>query len=233
MLMGLRKISATLLGLMVLTLGLASMSAPSEALTRPEGEEHPEMMPRGFFLQPDQMSVDLAKYNNIDPGHIVPTRPLQQALKYFDLNKGNIPNQRFITIIEFSINSAQKRMYVIDMKSGAVQTFWVAHGRGSDPQDTGFATHFSNRSNSDMSSIGFALSGSLYQGEHGTSMYLHGLESTNSKIYDRAIVMHGAAYVYPGHAGRSLGCPAIELKYIHTLLPAIQGGSLIYMHYDQ
>ena len=84
-----------------------------------------------------------------------------------------------------------------------------------------------------MSSLGFALSGSLYQGEHGTSMYLHGLEATNSNIYDRAIVMHGAAYVYPGHAGRSLGCPAIELKYIHTLLPAIQGGSLMYMHYNQ
>ncbi len=42
--------------------------------------------------------------------------------------------------------------------------------------------------------------------------------------------MHGADYVNPSHTGRSFGCPAIEMKYVKTLIPALKGKSLLYIY---
>jgi hypothetical protein len=42
----------------------------------------------------------------------------------------------------------------------------VAHGRGSDPEDTGFLQKFSNRPGSNASSEGSFLIGDTYHGKH-------------------------------------------------------------------
>lgn len=203
------------------------------AVEKREGDDLPENIPSGLFLGVNVMSVDLSAYDHVDPLGVVPDRPLQLAMKYYDLNKSKIKNRKYVTIADFSKRSSQIRMYIIDMDSGAVRTFYVAHGLGSDIDGDGYATKFSNVEGSKMSSLGFYLTGGLYSGKHGRSMYLHGLESSNSAAYERAIVMHGADYVQPGSVGRSWGCPAIEMKYINSLLPELQGGSLLYIHYNQ
>lgn len=200
---------------------------------RREGEDSPENIPDGFFMEPSMMNVDLSTYDFLDAKSVVPSRPLELATRYYELNKSRIKNQRYMTIIDFSKHSSKARMYVVDMQSGGVRTFYTAHGRNSDPDGDGYATQFSNTNGSKMSSLGFYLTGGLYGGQHGQSMYLHGLQSTNSNAYDRAIVMHGADYVQPGSVGRSWGCPAIEMRYINSLLPQLQGGSLLYIHYNQ
>jgi hypothetical protein len=134
-------------------------------------------------------------------------------------------------VIDFTQSSNNKRMYVINMHTGAVARYLVAHGNGSDPSHTGYAKKFSNSPGSNMSSLGMYVTGQEYDGSHGRSMRLVGLESSNNNAMDRAIVVHGAWYVDPQYTplGRSQGCPAVEERYIGTLVTQLRGGSVYYI----
>lgn len=163
----------------------------------------------------------------------VPEIPLRKAFNYFDANKKIIKNRNYMVIIDFSQHSKKERFYLIDLKSGNVQKLLTAHGRGSDPQHDGYAKKFSNISGSNMTSLGFMLTAERYTGQHGTSLRLDGLESINSNARPRAIVIHGADYVDPSRPtmGRSLGCPAVENRWIVSLVKKIENGSLVYSYY--
>ena len=163
----------------------------------------------------------------------VPEIPLRKAFAYFDANKKIIKNQKYLSIIDFSQHSGKERFYLIELKTGNVQKLLTSHGRGSDPQHDGYAKRFSNVSGSNMTSLGFMLTAERYTGKHGVSLRLDGLESINSNARPRAIVIHGADYVDPRRPimGRSLGCPAIEKKWIASLIKKIENGSLIYSYY--
>ncbi|MES2767975.1 MAG: murein L,D-transpeptidase catalytic domain family protein [Bdellovibrionota bacterium] len=163
----------------------------------------------------------------------VPEIPLRKAFDYFDANKNIIKNQKYMSIIDFSQHSGQKRFYLIDMSTGAVDKILTAHGRGSDPDHTGIPKKFSNVSSSNMTSLGFMLAAERYIGDHGVSLRLDGLESINSNARPRAIVIHGADYVDPSRPkmGRSLGCPAVENRLIVSLVKKIENGSLVYSYY--
>ena len=64
---------------------------------------------------------------------------------------------------------------------------YVAHGRNSGNE---FATVFSNESSSNKSSLGFYATGEIYQGKHGESLRLDGLEAgINNNARSRAIVI--------------------------------------------
>lgn len=181
--------------------------------------------------QTSTLPVNLSKYDYVDPQHIVPTTPLVKTLEYYDANYSKLNNKNYISVVDFTQDSNSKRLYVIDMKSGAVSRYLVAHGMGSDPKHTGWATKFSNISGSNMSSIGMYLTDEEYTGEHGHSLRIRGLDSTNSNAYARAIVIHSASYVDPSYTplGRSDGCPAIEQKYIETLVDQLKEGSVYYI----
>ena len=170
-----------------------------------------------------------ASYSHLDPDGIVPQKLLETAVEYFDSNISKIRNQRQIGIIDFKQHSSQERFYIIDMESGRVESYLTAHGKNSDPDNDGYATIFSNTKDSLMSSLGFYLTAETYYGSNGYSLRLDGLSSTNSEARDRAIVIHGADYVKPGsQAGRSFGCPALEMRYHADLINRLKGGSLLY-----
>ena len=143
-------------------------------------------------------------------------------------------NPRYWAVVNFDLHSAKPRLFVMDCVAGLVSSHLCAHGRGSEgPADDGFAEIFSNKDGSNCSSIGIYHCDLTYTGEHGTSLYLDGLESTNSNARGRHIVMHGASYVSPevihssGRIGRSLGCPAIEMGDVARVIPKLMGGSLL------
>lgn len=215
-------------GMFLLLSFLVSLNANADHAR--EGVEHPALFPKGLFLPIEAMSVDLMAYDHLDPKRMVPTDILAKAVRYYELNKSKISNRSYITLIDFRKHSSRQRMWVVDMNSGAVRAFWTSHGKGSDQNNDGYAERFSNVSGSNASSKGFYLTGSQYTGSNGRSMRMHGLEGTNSNAYNRAIVMHGADYVRPGAVGRSWGCPAIERKYVSTLLAQLDHGSLLYIH---
>ena len=110
----------------------------------------------------------------------------------------------------------------------------VAHGRGSDPEHTGWLERFSNEPRSHATSAGAFKTDSVYVGEHGQSIRLEGLDESNSNAASRAIVVHGAWYVSEEIArerrvlGRSEGCFAVAQSSIREVLAALGPGRLIY-----
>ncbi len=174
-------------------------------------------------------SLSLAQdFSHLDPNHEVPQKLLSKILSYFETHQSQIPNKSYISIIDFSQHNSKERLYIIDMNSGLVEKYLVAHGKNSDPFFTGFATQFSNTIDSKMSSLGFYLSAESYDGARGFSLRLDGLSKTNSNARERGIVMHSADYVTPGEKiGRSFGCPALENRYHQQIINQIKEGTLI------
>lgn len=142
-----------------------------------------------------------------------------------------------LTIIDFSKESTEERLFIIDMKSHELlMETLVSHGKNTG-QD--HATSFSNKRMSLKSSPGFYLTGESYQGRHGYSLKLDGQEKgINDNARSRAIVLHGASYVsYEfiedyGRLGRSWGCPAVPLELTKEIIDKIKGGSCFYIHTD-
>jgi hypothetical protein len=99
----------------------------------------------------------------------------------------------------------------------------VAHGQRSGADK---AVKFSNTNNSFQSSIGFYITGETYNGQHGRSLRLDGVDDGfNDNARKRAIVVHGADYVSQGtinalgRLGRSQGCPAVAPELANKAIP--------------
>ncbi len=172
----------------------------------------------------------LSKYSFLDPDRVVPSKLLETAVLYYDSNLANIPNKNYLSVIDFSKNSAKARFFVINMSTGAVWSMHVAHGKGSDKDHDGIAEKFSNVEGSNASSLGIYLTAESYMGHNGNSLRLDGLSSTNSNARERAIVVHGATYVSEEDEipGRSAGCPAVSHANRDQLIAQIKEGSIIY-----
>lgn len=159
----------------------------------------------------------------------IPQKMLNDALDFYHQNINKINNKDVLTIINFKEHNSKERMFIIDMRTGDVDTYLVAHGKNSDKNFDGFADSFSNAINSLQSSLGFYLTAETYYGDNGYSLRLDGLSITNSNARERAIVIHGADYVTPGNKiGRSYGCPAVEQRFHQLIIDRLKNGSLIY-----
>lgn len=138
-----------------------------------------------------------------------------------------------LTVIDFSLPSHERRLWVLDVTHGQVLAReFVAHGRGSGED---VARRFSNRDGSNESSLGTFLTGATYQGKNGLSLRLDGLDpGLNDHALRRGIVVHGAWYVSEdmirrvGRLGRSEGCPALSPTVAPKIIDLIAGGSVLY-----
>ncbi len=147
---------------------------------------------------------------------------------------GNVKKD-IITVVDFSLPSTEKRLWVIDLTNKKVLfNDWVAHGRNSG---NNYAKKFSNTPNSNASSIGFYLTGGTYTGKHGLSLYLDGKDKGfNDNARARSIVMHGAKYVGGdfiqkyGRLGRSLGCPSLSMDIFEDVIDTIRDGSILFIY---
>ncbi len=159
------------------------------------------------------------------------------VLGYINLRSKNVlKNPDIITIIDYSLASVQERLWVIDLKNSKV--LWntlVAHGKNTGEN---YARDFSNVSESLKSSLGFFVTGNIYDGKHGISLILKGLEQGyNDKALARSIVMHGANYVSGnfiakyGRLGRSWGCPSIPEEVKEAMIRTIANGSCLFIYY--
>ena len=152
------------------------------------------------------------------------------------VERGDVAEPHTLTVIDFSRRSTEKRLWVFDLRSRAVLfDEVVSHGRGSG---MALATAFSNRPESNQSSLGLYRTAETYVGKHGYSLRLDGLEAgVNDRARERAIVMHAADYVDPvaaraqGYLGRSLGCPALRPAVSRQLIDAVKNGGLLFAYY--
>ncbi len=160
----------------------------------------------------------------------VPSKGLKKALLYLQENNSEVDNQDYLTLVDFSKHSGERRMFILDLVNREMESLHVAHGKNTDPKHTGMAKYFSNVNNSLKSSLGVYLTAERYYGKNGLSMRLDGKEATNSNARRRAIVVHGAKYVSPKNSkqGRSYGCPAVQSNKISSLIERTENGSILY-----
>lgn len=146
-----------------------------------------------------------------------------------------IQNKTIITIIDYSKPSSKERFFVIDLVNKQIlYKTLVAHGRNSGEEK---AESFSNNAKSLKSCLGFFLTAETYNGKHGYSLSLDGLEpGINDNARARSIVIHGADYVSPGfiekygRLGRSWGCPALPVSVSKGIIDKISEGSCIFIY---
>jgi hypothetical protein len=151
------------------------------------------------------------------------------------LSAGKITNSRVLSIIDFTLPSYTKRLFVIDLEKCAVLfNTYVAHGRNSGEA---VASEFSNDMHSFKSSLGFYITSTTYKGKHGYSLRLEGEEEgINDNALSRGIVMHSAPYVSEGsirtlgYLGRSEGCPAVPPRIYKPIIEKIKEGSCLFMY---
>jgi hypothetical protein len=161
----------------------------------------------------------------------------QYAMQGFEyLSKaGKIANDNIISIVDFSLPSTKKRLFIIDLNQyKVVFNTYVAHGVNSGKE---YAEQFSNRPESNQSSLGFYETMDTYNGKNGYSLHLQGLEKgINDNADSRAIVMHGAPYVdesliqSQGYIGRSWGCPAVPEKLHKPIINKIKNGTCLFIY---
>ncbi|MBS0358678.1 MAG: murein L,D-transpeptidase catalytic domain family protein [Proteobacteria bacterium] len=203
-----------LTGLFILSImGYFSFTQASDV---PVGFEIKKILRQAPHINPEALKVGLKAY-------------------YCAVQAGQVDNP-LLTIIDYSKPSTEKRFYVVDVESNHVKfDTLAAHGQGSGDN---YATQFSDSPSSHQSSIGVFKTGSTYQGSHGESLRLHGLEhGYNAHALSRAVVIHGAPYVSEtfaqrmGRLGRSWGCPALSTDIIKPVIRAIKEGSLVVAYY--
>ncbi|GAA4042472.1 murein L,D-transpeptidase catalytic domain family protein [Hymenobacter glaciei] len=144
-------------------------------------------------------------------------------------------DKQVLTVIDFDLPSTEKRLWVLDLgKKEILFHTLVAHGHNSGENE---ASTFSNTDQSNMSSLGFYATGSEYEGKHGHSLRLEGMdEGVNSNAAARSIVMHGADYVSEdfikqnGRLGRSLGCPALPMDQYSQIIDVVNGGTCLFLN---
>jgi hypothetical protein len=159
------------------------------------------------------------------------------ALTGFQLLKerGQV-TKNILTLVDFSLSSNAKRLWVIDLERNMVLFHTlVAHGRNTGEE---FANDFSNQAESFKSSIGFYATGEIYNGKHGMSLKLDGLEKgLNDNARGRAVVIHGADYVSESfirqnkRLGRSQGCPAIPVEMNEKIINVIKNKSCLFLYH--
>jgi len=171
-------------------------------------------------------------YTMQDAGRVVAPSLLDRARAALDRHGGLLRDR--IAIADFAQSSAERRFHIVNLEDGSTDSLLVAHGRGSDPEHSGWLRRFSNEIGSEASSQGAFRTGPIYMGQHGRSRRLAGLDPTNSNAAARAVVVHGAWYVDPamlrehGKLGRSEGCFAVQQDIIAPLLDRLGEGRLIY-----
>lgn len=185
-----------------------------------------------------EAKIEIA-YNNLhsDKFALPKLESFAVALKgYYSFKEKGLIKKDILTLIDFSLSSNTKRLWVIDLTTGNVLFHsLVAHGRNTGEE---FASNFSNASESFKSSLGFYSTGEIYNGKHGMSLRLDGLEKgVNDNARARGVVMHAADYVSNSfiknnnRLGRSQGCPAVPAELSKEIISAIKDKSCFFIYH--
>lgn len=192
-------------------------------------------MPEKMRISQQAYSEVEAMYHRMQLASTLNFKAFEQAMAGYtqlaDTDKG------IITVIDFTLPSTEKRMYVIDVENEKLLYHTlVSHGRNSGEN---YATSFSNENDSHQSSLGFFRTENTYFGGNGYSLVLEGLEQgINDRAKERAVVIHGAPYcstrviASTGRLGRSYGCPALPVELAKPIINTIKEGTLLYIYAD-
>ena len=157
----------------------------------------------------------------------------QACVGYLTLHPtGRIERAGLLAVADMDLPNTTRRLWVLDLKNARVlHHSLVAHGLGSGQLR---ARRFSNGQNSKCTSLGFYRTANTYDGIHGYSRRIEGLDKgQNSSAYDRYVVLHAADYVSPayiaqhGQLGLSEGCPALPPEQFKAIIASVRVGSML------
>ena len=141
-------------------------------------------------------------------------------------------------LVDMKIASGKKRFFVYNLKKDSVEMAGlVAHGSGSDKGTD--ELFFSNTPNSNCTSLGKYRIGKSYMGTFGLAYKLYGLDNTNSKAFDRFVVLHAHSCVPnedvdPVPICESWGCPTVAPAFLSELKTVIDKSAkpvLLWIYY--
>ena len=178
--------------------------------------------------------VPLPKPMPLKPGTGINLKLLDRARAALDMHGHAFDLRDRVALADFTMASKDTRFHIVDLIDGRTSSYLVAHGRGSDPEHSGWLQRFSNVPDSLATSAGAYKTGQIYDGIHGAAMRLIGLDPMNNNAEARAIVIHGAAYATEDHIakwgklGRSEGCLAVAPHILPQVLGMLGPGRLVY-----
>ncbi|WP_052273049.1 murein L,D-transpeptidase catalytic domain-containing protein [Flavihumibacter solisilvae] len=163
------------------------------------------------------------------------TRKAQQIAK---VAKKNGYNTDYAILADMSVKSNRKRFFVVDLSTmKIIKSALVAQGRGK--LKLNLDKDYSNSAGSNCTSLGMYKVGKPYDGDFGLSYRLYGLDATNSRAHQRAIVLHAMGSIPDMETNfpirQSEGCPSVSPKVLESLSNLIDNSDkplLMWMYDD-
>jgi hypothetical protein len=180
----------------------------------------------GFFTAVKEGRIFYQPVNNVDDNRLISNTEVMSRLKekasfakdYVD-EKGFDVSYCFL--IDMRLPSGKNRFFVYNLLKDSLEAAGlVTHGKGSQSESGDLI--FSNIPNSNCTSLGKYKIGNSYNGNFGLSYKLMGLDKTNNRALDRAVVLHSYcgvpnSEVYPAPITLSEGCPAVSTAFFTQL----------------
>lgn len=151
---------------------------------------------------------------------------LRRANQEYATRKGQLGNDRYVTIIDYRKSIAQKRLFVYDMqKQSVVLSSRVAHSFWSGLL---YPTKFSNEEGSELSCTGtFLTDKDTYTGRFGKALRVDGITpGVNTAARRRAVVFHEDPLFY----NYSMACFMTSKAVNAQLISMIKGRSLVVVY---
>ena len=146
-------------------------------------------------------------------------------------------DEKHCFLLDMRIPSGKNRFFVYNLDEGSVEIAGlVAHGSGNYYSALPV---FSNTPNSNCTSLGRYKIGKSYYGKFGLAYKLYGLDKTNSRAFDRFVVLHAHECVpinevSPLPICESWGCPTVSPVFLTQLKSYINASSkpiLLWIYY--
>lgn len=171
--------------------------------------------------------ADRSKKGNQSPANnitVTPSLAEKAAEAKVFVSEGGYNDTRCF-LIDMSRHSGSRRFFVYNLKKDSIEKAGlVTHGSGRGSHEDG-KPRFSNTPNSLCTALGKYKIGYSYSGQFGLAFKLYGLETTNNKAFERAIVLHGHECVPDwetnGGICESWGCPTVSPAFLLELKPLI------------
>ncbi len=147
-------------------------------------------------------------------------------------------DRNYCFLIDMRIASGKKRFFVYNLQKDLIETAGlVTHGSGSGRDNANL--YFSNKPNSNCTSLGKYKIGHSYNGKFGLAFKLYGLEYSNSKAFERFVVLHShscvpEAEISPLSICESWGCPTVSPVFLTALKEYIEAADrpiLLWIYY--
>jgi len=133
-------------------------------------------------------------------------------------------NETICFLVDMSLPSGKDRLFVYDLNKDTIRNAGlVTHGRCNQYWLDG--RKYGNTVGCGCTSLGKYKIGRSYQGRFGLAYKLHGLEKTNSKAFERFVVLHSHECVpateVKAEICQSDGCPTVSPGFLQYLKPII------------